>query len=393
MKFSPRIASTFPARSRGVVQVLRGALVQQVVDQRALARARDAGDADELAERDLDVDVLQIVLARALDADRVPRARPSALRQRHLAPPAQVRARHRTFARHDRLDRPLRDDAPARLARARPHIDDVVGRAHHRLVVLDDQHGVAEVAQPLQRLDQPLVVDGVEADARLVADVQHAHQARTDLRRQPDALRFAAGQRARAAVERQVVEANVEHERQPRADLLQDLPRDQLLALAQRRIVAREPLHPLDRLAHVHRRHALDVEAGNRDGEDLRPEAGALAGAARHRRHVALDLAADVVGVGLLVAALEVRNDALERRVPLVRVAAARGVLQRDRVLIAVEDQVDVLLLHLLHRHVEAEAVLLRDRLQHPHVPGVRRRARATTARSRPLRPRRRGPG
>jgi hypothetical protein len=62
--------------------------------------------------------------------------------------------------------------------------------------VLDDDHGVAEVAQADQRLDEPAVVALVQADRRLVEHVEHADQAGADLRRQPDALRLAAGRRA-----------------------------------------------------------------------------------------------------------------------------------------------------------------------------------------------------
>ena len=68
------------------------------------------------------------------------------------------------------------DDVAAVLARARPHVDELVGRAHHLLVVLDHEHGVAEVAQPLERADQLAVVALVEADRRLVEDVEHADE-------------------------------------------------------------------------------------------------------------------------------------------------------------------------------------------------------------------------
>ena len=44
--------------------------VKHVVDQRGFAGAGDAGDAVENAERDLDVEILQIVFARAGDSDR-----------------------------------------------------------------------------------------------------------------------------------------------------------------------------------------------------------------------------------------------------------------------------------------------------------------------------------
>ena len=43
-------------------------------------------------------------------------------------------------------------------------VDQAVGRAHRALVVLDHEHGVAEVAQPLQRRDQALVVALAQPD-------------------------------------------------------------------------------------------------------------------------------------------------------------------------------------------------------------------------------------
>src|SRR5690606_27366823 len=49
----------------------------RALDQRALARAGDAGDRDQHAERDVDVHVLEVVLVRAPDLER-------ALRLAHL---------------------------------------------------------------------------------------------------------------------------------------------------------------------------------------------------------------------------------------------------------------------------------------------------------------------
>ena len=68
----------------------------------------------------------------------------------------------------------------------------------------------------LQRADQAVVVALVQADRRFVEHVHHAGQARADLRRQPDALRLAARQRVGAAVQRQVVQADVVQELQAR---------------------------------------------------------------------------------------------------------------------------------------------------------------------------------
>ena len=104
-------------------------------------------------------------------------------------------------------------------AGARSHLDDVIRRADRVLVVLDDDHRVADVAQALERRDHLHVVLRMQPDARLIEHVEHAHQPRADLRRQPDALRLAAGQRARAAVEVQVVEPDAEQQLETAANL------------------------------------------------------------------------------------------------------------------------------------------------------------------------------
>ena len=75
--------------------------------------------------------------------------------------------------------------------------------------MLDDDDRVPQVAELFQRVEQPFVVAGVQADGRLVEDVRHAHQAAPDLAGQADALELAAGERRRGAVERQVAEPHV----------------------------------------------------------------------------------------------------------------------------------------------------------------------------------------
>ena len=255
------------------------------------------------------------------------------------------------------------------LAGARAHVDDPVRRPHHRLVVLDDDHRVAQVAQTLQRADQPFVVRWMQSDRRLVADVEHAHQAGPDLGGQPDPLRLATGERGRPAVQREVVEPDLDHEVEAPADLLQDLARDHLLAIAKRGLGAGQPRRPLLRFDDAHARHVDHVELVDRHRPGLRLQPRSFAGRAGVCGHVAFDLVAHVVGVGLLVAALQVRDAALECCVPLVLVPAGARVGQRDRRLIAVEHQVEVLLRQLGHGRRERKAVLLSERLEYALVP------------------------
>ena len=113
------------------------------------------------------------------------------------------------------VDRPLHDDRAAVDARPGAHLHQVVGGADGVLVVLDDDDRIADVAQALERGDHLHVVLRVQADARLVEHVEHPHQPRPDLRGQSDPLRLAAGKRARAAVEVQVVEADAQEQLQP----------------------------------------------------------------------------------------------------------------------------------------------------------------------------------
>ena len=82
---------------------------------------------------------------------------------------------------------------PAVLTGAWPHVHNPIGRAHRLFIVLDHQHGVAQVAHRDQRPNQACIVTLVQADGWLIQNIEHAHQLRTNLRCQADALRLAAG--------------------------------------------------------------------------------------------------------------------------------------------------------------------------------------------------------
>ena len=114
-------------------------------------------------------------------------------------------------------------------AGAGAHVDDVIGVADRVLVMLDDEDGVAEIAQAVEGDEQPLIVALVEADRGLVEHVEHARQARADLAGEADALALAARERARGAVEVEIVEADIVEEAEPLVDLLEDRAGDLVL--------------------------------------------------------------------------------------------------------------------------------------------------------------------
>ena len=283
------------------------------------------------------------------------------LRHRDLSRAREELPRDRLAVPLDLRRRPLGDDVAAVLAGARAHVDEPVGAPHHLLVVLDDDHRVAEVAEPLERADQPVVVALVEADRRLVEDVEHADELRADLGREPQPLRLAARERRRGPVEREVADADVVEEREPLADLLHDPRADQLLGRRELEAVEEAQRRRDRELSEL-----VDVALADRDREHLGLEPRALADRAGPERHVLLDPLALARAVGVAVAALERVDDPLERDRVGAPAAHPVAVLDVDPVAAgAVEEVALLLLVELRPGPVGRDLVAVGDRLDH----------------------------
>ena len=127
----------------------------------------------------------------------------------------------------------LRNHFAAVHARARSEIDDVIGVAHRLFVMLDDDERISFFAQRAQGLEQPDVVARMQSDGRLVEHVKHAAQIRAELRRQSNALRFAAAQSLRRTPKREVAEPDILHEAKPLLDFRHEIRRDHFLRAAE----------------------------------------------------------------------------------------------------------------------------------------------------------------
>ena len=198
----------------GAVELARERRGQRVDHQRALARAAHAGDADEQPQRNLDVDVLQIVRRRAGELQHPRLRRLASLgRQRNRLPARKIAARERSLqSGAPRPACPAATTVPAAAAGAGADVDQIVARPHQRFVVLDHDHRVALLLQIAQRGDQPVVVARMQADRRLVEQIQHADQPRADAGRQPHALPLAAAERVGRPIEREILGADAVQE-------------------------------------------------------------------------------------------------------------------------------------------------------------------------------------
>ena len=160
--------------------------VEDALDERTLARARNARHYGEDIERNPDVDAAQVVHPRSLDVDaHVPGA--VTLGNLYLLFVAQVfdgvalgiflqelpllflvcrgELRGGTGVHH----------LSAQSSGIGSDVYQVVGGTHDFLVVLHHHHGVAQLLQFPQHLDEPVGVTAVQSDAWLVEDVYASH--------------------------------------------------------------------------------------------------------------------------------------------------------------------------------------------------------------------------
>ena len=97
----------------------------------------------------------------------------------------------------------------------------MIRRAHHRLLVLDDEQRVAFVAQLLHHADEPAGVARMQADAWFIEDEERVHQRRAEAGGEIHALDFAAAEGARRAVEREIAEADFAEIAEARSDCVE----------------------------------------------------------------------------------------------------------------------------------------------------------------------------
>ena len=208
---------------------------QDIEGQRGLARAGHAGDHREAAARDLHVHILQIVLARMVDADRPVAARPvghgrlggEAHRRggqgRFVLGQRATGVRGFVFGHHGR--RAFGHQRTAAFAALGAEIDQPVGSADDVEIVFDHQQRMTGIDQLAESAEQARDVVEMQAGGWLIKQKQRATgrlrlggllalaRLRGKFRQMPgqlEALRLAAGQRGHRLAEAHIVEADID---------------------------------------------------------------------------------------------------------------------------------------------------------------------------------------
>ena len=163
---------------------------QGLIDERALTTPRYPSDTYHSTQWEADIDTTKVIATCARQAELTLGHRATLGGDLDGLDTADIACRQRASAHHS-LGRTREDDLTTEAACLRPHIDDMVCLKHHILVMLDDDDGIPQITELLQRMDEAHIVSLVEANARLIEDIEYLDQLGTDLRRQANTLALA----------------------------------------------------------------------------------------------------------------------------------------------------------------------------------------------------------
>src|SRR5882762_351937 len=293
------------------IEFLRERAIKNVVDERGFAGARHAGHDGEQAERQRDVDILEIVGASAENLYRFPVGAAALFGDEDLRCAAEVLAGQGCRGGFDLGGFALGDEVAAGVAGAGAEVDDEIRATDGVFVVFDDEDGVAEIAKLLERAEKAGVVAGVQADAGLVENVENAAKARADLRGEADALGFAAGKRGGGAIQAEIAEADGEQEIDAFGNFFKRARGDFFLALGELRENFVNGGSPG---AERERGEVGDGQAAELDRERFGAQALAVANAAERGGHVLRYPLAIRIGVGLFEISFQEFQDARETK-------------------------------------------------------------------------------
>ncbi len=247
--------------------------VQGLVDERRFAASRHPGDTGESTQRNAELYVLEIVAGSSAQFQKMAIAGTTLRRDGNGAPAVQIFRGDGVFFQKS-FGLALCHHQAAVFACARPQVNEIVGGHHDVFVVLYHQYRVADVGQFAEGLYELLVVALMQADAGFVEDVGDAGELRADLGSEANALRFAAGEGARRAVECKIIKADVQQKAEAKTDFLEYFFGNDFAALVHTVFQLR---HPVGQGDDVHIREFGDVFFVYFKVQGFLFEAGALA--------------------------------------------------------------------------------------------------------------------
>src|SRR6267143_5072170 len=109
----------------------------------------------------------------------------------------------------------------------------------------------------------------MQADRRLIQDVQHANEPAADLRRETNALCFATGECDGRTIEREIIESDVDEEAQPLGYFLEDRLCNFRIESGPAVGAERDAREEVERFTHRQGNDISDSLSRNQHGQDL----------------------------------------------------------------------------------------------------------------------------
>src|SRR5437899_4490641 len=145
-------------------------------------------------------------MAGAVDLQAFVGARPALSRDGDLPDASEILASQALRVPDNVIEFTRRDNLTAANPRSGTEIDYEIGRAHGLFIVLDDDNGIAHVAELFEAVKQALVIARMQTNTGLIENIEDADQPGTDLTGQADALSFSPSQRRRRAIESEIMQ-------------------------------------------------------------------------------------------------------------------------------------------------------------------------------------------
>jgi hypothetical protein len=205
------------------MKLAAGGASQDIENKGTLAGSADAGEAGEAADGETDGVALEVVMRGTQDGE------PAVSDGRNgidwgSGPPCPGGGVAKVGGGEgigpvEAIGRSLGDDEAAVGAGAWAEVDDPISGADDGLVVLDNEEGVAGVAEVAEAGEEAVGIARVETGGGLVEDEGSTDESAAEDGGEPHALIFAAGEGVGAAVEGEIAEADAVEVVEPGADL------------------------------------------------------------------------------------------------------------------------------------------------------------------------------
>ena len=253
------------------LQFLQGRM-EDLLHQRGLTTAADATDHAKYLQRNLHIQVAQVMLPGAFHQDGFLPG-PRFGRRPDLEISAQIFSREAAFIGDDGLIISFSHHFAALMTGQWPHINDVIGFPHHLFIVLNDHHRVVKVPEMLQHTDQTVRIARVQANGWLIEDIQGVRQIAAQTACELYPLAFPATQAVGQPVEGEIAQPHVEQGGQPLSDLQEDPAGDLFFVIRQGKTS-----EPLVQIAYLHGAKFADMGAADLHIQCLRTKPVATAG-------------------------------------------------------------------------------------------------------------------